>query len=110
MLAQNLLSFLRRFRAMELHELYLGDFMQIDGLDALSGVMVSNGKKLPVFKQKTLGHKVDSFCRLCPGTMERLLEHDALVGADCLAHHHMGAERGREKILTNTPKYAIIII
>ena len=108
-LAPNLLSFLCRFRAMELHKLYLGDFMQINSLDAFPGVMVSNGKKLSAFKQKTLGHKVDSFCRLCPGTMEGLFEHNALMRADCLAHHHMSAERGREKILTNMPKYAIII-
>jgi hypothetical protein len=94
---------------MELHELYLGNFMQIDSLNAFPGVVVSNGKKLPAFEQKTLGHKVDGFSRLCPGTMKGLLEHNALVGADCLAHHHMGAERGREKILTNMPKYAIII-
>ncbi|MBQ9130891.1 MAG: hypothetical protein IJX62_00255 [Clostridia bacterium] len=81
-LAPNLFSFLRRFRAMELYELYLSDFMQINGLDAFPGVMIPNGKKLPAFEQKTLGHKVDSFCRLCPGTMEGLLEHNALVGAD----------------------------
>ena len=90
-LVQSLLSFLRRFRAMKLHELYLGDFVQIDRLDTFPGVMVSNGKKLSAFKQKTLGHKVGGFCRLCPGTMERLFEHNALVGANCLAHHHMGA-------------------
>ena len=89
--APNLLSFLRRFRAMELYELYFGDFMQINSLDAFPGVMVSNGKKLPAFKQKTLGHKVDGFGRLCPGTMKRLLEHNALMRTDSLAHHHMGA-------------------
>ena len=49
MCVQNLLSFPRRFRAMELYELYLGYFVQIDGLDAFSGVMVPNSKKLPAF-------------------------------------------------------------
>ena len=90
-LTQNLFSFPCRFRAMELYELYLGNFMQIDSLNTFPGVMVSNGIKLPAFKQKPFGHKVDSFGRLCPGTMERLLEHNALVGADCLMHDHMRA-------------------
>ena len=72
--APNLLSFLRRFRAMELNELYFGDFMQIDGLDAFPGVVVPDGIKLSIFEQKTLGHKVDSFGRLCPGTMKSLTQ------------------------------------
>lgn len=91
MRVQNLFSFLRRFRAMELHELYLGDFMQIDSLNTFPGVMVSNGIKLPAFKQKTLGHKVDSFCRLCPSTMKGLLEHNALMRTNSLMHDHIGA-------------------
>ena len=57
---------------MELYELYLGDFVQIDSLNAFPGVIVSNGKKNSAFEQKTLGHKVDSFCRLCPGTMKNI--------------------------------------
>jgi hypothetical protein len=60
--------------------------------------MVSNGKKLPVFIQNALGHKVDSFCRLCSGTMERLFEHNALVGANCLAHDHMGTSDAFRKL------------
>lgn len=90
-LTQTLFSFLRRFRAMELHKLYLSDFVQIDGLDAFPGMMVPNGKKLSAFIQNALGHKVDSFGRLCPGTMERLLEHNALMRTDSLMHDHIGA-------------------
>jgi hypothetical protein len=88
---QNLFSFLCCFRAMELHKLYLGDFMQIDSLDAFPSMMVSDGKNLPAFKQKPFGHKVDSFGRLCPGTMKRLLEHNALMRTDSLMHDHIGA-------------------
>ena len=76
---------------MELYELNFGNFMQINSLDTFPGVMVANGKKLPAFKQKTLRHKVDGFGRLCPGTMKRLLEHNALMRTNSLAHHHMGA-------------------
>lgn len=76
---------------MELHQLYFSDFMQIDGLDAFPGVMVPDSIKLPAFKQKTLGHKVDGFSRLCPGTMKRPFEHNALMCADCFAHNHIGA-------------------
>lgn len=90
-LTQNSFCFLRRFRAMELNELYFGDFMQINSLDAFPGVVVPDGIKLSAFKQKTLGHKVDSFGRLCPGTMEGLFEHNALMRTDSLAHDHMGA-------------------
>ena len=91
MLVPNSFCFPLRFWAMELHQLYLSDFMQIDSLNTFPGVVVSNGKKLSAFKQKTLGHKVDGFCRLCPGTMKRPFEHNALASADCLTHHHMGA-------------------
>ena len=90
-LAPNLLRFLRRFRAMELYELYFGNFMQINSLDAFPGVVVPDGIKLSIFEQKTLGHKVDSFGRLCPGTMKRLLEHNALMRTDSLMHDYMGA-------------------
>jgi hypothetical protein len=75
---------------MELHQLYLGDFMQIDSLDAFPGVVVSNGIKLPTFEQKTLGHKVDGFSRLCTGTMKGLLEHNTLMRADSLMYDHIG--------------------
>lgn len=74
---------------MELHQLYLADFVQIDSIDAFPGVMVSNGIKLSAFKQKMPGHKADGFCRLCPGTMKRLLEHNALMRTDSLMHDHI---------------------